>query len=130
MTFLLAALQAGNSSAGLTNPILNDNTTAEYEMLAPSQQAILQAINDISTAVFVDGATNVTPAIQAATDVILAEQDTLLQHLNNLNTEVGEVLLAQTKAVQTEQYIFMSVILAVLLVLALFFYLPLERRSR
>jgi len=126
----LANLQFGNASVGIIYPVQNANTTGEYAAIQPSETAIVGAINNISTAVFVSGATTVTADIAAATVVIMAEQAELLLHLNNLNVEFGALLSQQVSTVQTCQYVFMSVILAVLLGLGLFVYIPLERRNK
>jgi hypothetical protein len=130
LSFYLYSIEFGNPSFGVTNPIINDNTTAEFKMITPLAVAVQTAINNISQAILVQRAQFLTPLVAAAINVLMAVQPDLVLHFNNLNTSMQTVLREQVHGVQAAQITLMSAILGLLLFLTLCVYLPLEYRNR
>jgi len=124
----LNALQYGDSSSVLY-PISNSNTTAEYAIIDPLAAHIVGDIDNITYLVNA-GEDYVTPDMVVYARNIVATQTVMLTHLVLLEQEIQSVLQSTIYTVRIELYVFLSIILFVLLLLAVCFYIPLELRNR
>ena len=130
LTFGLSVLQFGNATAGLTSPVTSDNIIIAFAALAAPVNETLAAIDVIQTGILVQNATAETPAVAAAIGTILGLQAALILPVEAILVSGTLVALEFVTSVQTQQYVFMAVILGALVLLLALVYVPLDRRIR
>ena len=130
LTWGLVALRDGNETLGVPAPIVSDNITRLLDEIQEPANLTLDAVSVIEYEVLVAGATYTTPTMLAAFDVIFSQYVIITPLLQNLQADMTRSALLQSLKGASDQYTFMGIIIGLLVLIAVFVYIPVEARVR